>query len=79
MIQEIITYIILGSAITLAIIKVRNKFWRKRKKKSALNSNDKNTPSHCSSCVAECAMRDISPQSNQYKKDLCNETETKLN
>ncbi|MCF6358201.1 MAG: hypothetical protein L3J54_10385 [Draconibacterium sp.] len=79
MIQDIITYMILGSAITLAVIKVRNKFWRKRKKKAELNSNNKSSQSNCSACVAECVMRDVSTQSNQYNKDLCNEIEAKSN
>lgn len=79
MIQEIITYMILGSAITLAIIKVRNKFWRKKRKISETNPSNKNTLPHCSTCVAECTMRDISTESNQYNKDLCNEIEAKSN
>ena len=81
MIQEIITYMILGSAITLAIIKVRNRFWRKKRELSSPDSNSKKTTlsSHCSNCVADCTMRDVSQQSIQYNNDLCNKIESKSN
>ncbi len=73
MIQEIITYMILGSAITLAIIKVKNRFWRKKSGKSKTNSNSDISPSlpNCSSCSAECVMRNSFAQTAQYNKDLC--------
>ncbi len=80
MIQEIITYMILGSAITLAIIKVKNRFWRKNSK-SKTNSNNGISPvlPNCSSCSAECVMRNSFAQTAQYNKDLCDKIQTKSN
>jgi large-conductance mechanosensitive channel len=75
MIQEIITYMILGAAITLAIIKVRNRFWHKKRKISNQNNEKSSSLPNCSACSAECVMRDISPQTTQYNKDLCNKIE----
>ena len=79
MIQEILTYMILGSAITLAIIKVRNKFWRKKNRNRKTNSNIDNTsvPYNCSDCAAECVLRDSFQQTIQHNKDLCNKVEIK--
>ncbi len=78
MIQDIITYMIIGSAITLAIIKVRNRFWRKKRKRSSSGSkNEKPSSSSCSNCVADCVIRDVSQQSIQYNNDLCNKIESK--
>jgi len=77
MIQEIITYMILGAAITLATIKVKNRFWHRKSKISNQNNEKSSSLPNCSNCSAECVMRDISPQSNQYNKDLCNKV--KLN
>lgn len=73
MIQEIITYMILGAAITMAIVKMSNKFWRKKSRKSNSDSNNKKSSSlpNCSACTAECVMRNSSPQTTQYNKDLC--------
>ena len=71
MIQEIITYIILGSAITLAIIKVKNRFWRRKTKKSNQNNEKSSSLPNCSTCSAECVMRDTFPQTTKYNKDLC--------
>ncbi len=81
MIQEIITYMILGSAITLAIIKVKNRFWRKKSSKSNSDSTNEKSSSmpNCSSCSAECIMRDSFPQTAQYNKDLCDKIQTKSN
>ena len=77
MIQEIITYTILGAAITLAIIKVKNSFWRKtssKSKSSATNEKSSAAP-NCSNCSAECMMRDSLPQTTIYNKDLCDKNQ----
>ena len=77
MIQEIVTYMILGAAITLAIIKVRNKFWRKKNIKLNSKSNKEKSSSlpNCSACSAECVMRDASAQTIQYNKNKCDKIE----
>lgn len=72
---------ILGSAITLAIIKVKNSFWRKKSNKSNSKSNNSKSNSlpNCSSCSAECVMRNSFTQTTQYNKNLCDKIETKSN
>ena len=70
---------ILGSAVTIAIIKVKNRFWRKEITKT--NSKSSTSPSlpNCSSCSAECVMRNSFAQTTQYNKDLCDKIQTKSN
>ena len=77
MIQEIITYMILGSAITLVVIKAKNRFWRKKNRNFKRRTNNTFTPGNCSSCSAECMLRDSSPQTIQHNKDLCKKIEIK--
>jgi hypothetical protein len=67
---------ILGSAITLVAIKARNKFWRKKNRNFKRKTNSNFTPGNCSSCSAECMLRNSSPQTIQHNKDLCKEIET---
>lgn len=79
MIQEIITYLIIGSAVTLAIIKIYKKFWRKKIKKQNIDFK-KNTISmqhNCSDCSAECMLRDAAKPIIQKNKELCNEIQIK--
>ena len=72
MIQEIITYLIIGSAITLAVIKTIKKFGRK-KRKHKIDYNKVNiTEEHnCSDCSAECMLRDVALPESTTNQDLC--------
>ena len=77
MIQEILTYMILGSAITFAIIKARNKFWRKKGRKYNADSNKNPIQHNCSDCVADCMLRNISTPIIQNNNELCKKIEIK--
>jgi hypothetical protein len=77
MIQEIITFMILGSAITLVVIKAKNRFWRKKRRNFKRRINQHSAPGNCSTCSAECMLRGSSPQTIQHNKDLCKEIEIK--
>lgn len=78
MIQEIITYLLIGFAITIAISKTYKKFKGKKKSK---NINFKkeifSTPHDCSSCDAECMLRDAVKPNTQNNQDLCKKAEVK--
>lgn len=67
MVQEIIAYMIIGSAITLAILKIIKRF-RKKQPRKVNFKKDKITMGHnCSECSAECILRDLPKQLS--KKD----------
>jgi len=79
MIQEIITYMIIGSALTLAILKIATSLGVK-KRKAEINVKTTNTFSgnnNCSSCSAECMLRDAAAPVIQKNIDLCNKVEIK--
>jgi|APSaa5957512622_1039677.scaffolds.fasta_scaffold17742_3 hypothetical protein len=72
MIQEIITYIIIGSAVTVAIMKIIQKFSKKKIRKNVGSKNDTITEQHnCSSCSAECILRGMSQSTFEANPDLC--------
>ena len=79
MIQEIITYMIIGAAIALAISKAVNKFIRKRKVAKKVDfKKDKISMHHdCSDCSAECMLRDSVKPMIMKNVDLCNKIENK--
>jgi len=79
MIQEIITYLIIGLAVTLAGIKIYKKFWRKKIKKQNIDfKKDTISMQHnCSDCSAECMLRDAASPIIQKNKDLCKEIQIK--
>jgi len=76
MIQEIITYLIIGIAVMIVVFKARKKFWKKSKK-ARINS-EKITGDHqhnCPDCSAECILRDAAAPIIQNNKDLCKKIE----
>jgi hypothetical protein len=58
MIQEIITYIIIAAAVTLAILKTVNRFSKKKPKKLDYKKAKLSTDHNCGQCAAECMLRD---------------------
>lgn len=77
MIQEIITYMIIGGAVTLAFIKIKNKLAGKKRKQKINFKKDTFSMEHdCSSCSAECMLRDAAP-TIQTNKNTCNTIEIK--
>ncbi|MCA1759699.1 MAG: hypothetical protein LC658_08000 [Bacteroidales bacterium] len=77
MIQEIITYLIIGAAIALAISKIIGKFkGRKTPRKKVSFQKDTITMQHnCSDCSAECMLRNASKLTVEKNKELCREIE----
>ncbi len=77
MFQEIITYMIIGSAATLTIIKIANRFKRKKPNKQNAPKGAVNSGHNCSSCSAECALRDLPQKKIKLNTDLCKKVEIK--
>jgi hypothetical protein len=77
MIQEIITYMIIGAAIALAISKAIVKIkGKKRPQKKVDFKRDNFTLQHnCSDCSAECMLRNASKPLIEKNKELCKEIE----
>lgn len=74
MVQEMITFMIIGAAITIAVIKTTRKF---STKKHTRNQNNKGNDKHvCSDCSAECILRDtINPKDTTDNANLCKRIE----
>lgn len=77
MIQEIITYMLIGSAVTIAILKIVKKLGGKKKvQKIDFKKESFSMQQHdCSSCAAECMLRDAAAPIIQENKDLCKKIE----
>lgn len=80
MIQEIVTYIIVGVAVFYALLKIFQKTGiRKKTVKSVNKVNYKKenfTVQHnCSDCSAECMLRNASKPVIEKNKELCHEIE----
>lgn len=73
MIQEIITYMIIGSAVTIAVIKAVKKFSNKKRIKKVDFKKDSFSLEHnCSDCSAECILREtVKPKFTNSKEVLC--------
>ena len=56
MIQEIITYLIITAAILLALLKLKERFVKKKVKENCTEPTTLNT-SGCGGCGAECLVR----------------------
>ncbi len=78
-IQEIITYMIIGAAIALAISKAFQKFRGKRKpvKKVGLKKDTFSMHHDCSDCSAECMLRNAAKPVIKENVELCNRIENK--
>lgn len=78
MVQEIITYLIIALALFFTFLRIRKKFWKKKKaKKTAVKKEDYIYQQHnCSDCSAECILRDVNSSVLQSNGDLCKKIET---
>ena len=78
MIQEIITYMIIGAAISLAVSKFIKKIGVKKiPAKKVDYKNDSFTVQHnCSDCSAECMLRNASRPVIKENIELCNKIES---
>jgi large-conductance mechanosensitive channel len=81
MIQEIITFMIIGAAIALTISKAINKFRGKRKPAKKVDFKKQSFSMHhdCSDCSAECMIRDTVKPIIKENIDLCIKTEKRSN
>jgi hypothetical protein len=78
MLQEIITYMLIGSAVTLAVLKISEKLRGKKKSQKLDFKKESFSMQHnCSDCSAECMLRDAAAPIIQNNKDLCNKVELK--
>ncbi|MCF6333378.1 MAG: hypothetical protein L3J11_08850 [Draconibacterium sp.] len=78
MLQDIITYMIIGSAVTLAILKIAKKLGKKkRNQKINAKKNSFSMQHDCSSCSAECMLRDAAEPIIQNNIDLCKKVDIK--
>ena len=77
MLQEIITYMIIGSAVTLTILKFIKRFGRKKPNKSSAESVNKGHVHNCGECSAECQLRDLPQAIIQKNLDECIQVENK--
>ncbi|MDO8952549.1 MAG: hypothetical protein Q7U86_07980 [Draconibacterium sp.] len=77
MIQEIITYLIIGAAIALAISKIIGKIRGKKsvKKKVDFQKETFTMQHDCSDCSAECMLRNATRLTVEKNKELCREIE----
>ncbi|HSO88691.1 MAG TPA: hypothetical protein VLQ91_19210 [Draconibacterium sp.] len=77
MIQEIITYMIIGAAVALAVSKAIGKIKGKKSVQKNVNfQKDTFSMQHnCSDCSAECMLRNASRPLIEKNKELCKEIE----
>lgn len=79
MIQEIITYMIVGAAVALAVSRGIKKIRGKKTPKKKVDfQNDSFAMQHnCSDCSAECMLRNATKPVMKENIDLCNKIENK--
>ncbi len=71
MLQEIITYMIIGSAITVAVLKTAKRFASKKPKKVNFQKDKISMAHNCSDCSAECVLRDMPKQIQDDNSEIC--------
>jgi hypothetical protein len=75
MMQEAITYMLIGSAITLAVYKVYLKFRKKKPEKTFGSDTSIKMQGHnCSDCSAECMLRNETQSVLLKNKNTCDTT-----
>lgn len=74
MIQEIITYMIIGAAIAMAVSRIINKFKGKKRPEKKVDFKTESFALHhdCSDCSAECMLRNAAKPVIKENIDLCN-------
>ena len=80
MFQEVITYMLIGSAVTIAVLKIKKKLTGKKRNQEIDFKNDEFSLKHnCSDCSADCMLRDASSSVLQQNDKLCKKTEIRSN
>jgi hypothetical protein len=75
MLQEIITYMIVGSAATIAILQLRKRFRKKKPQKVDLQNKNMKMGHNCTECAAECMLRDMPKRMVDTSSDFCKKEE----
>jgi len=71
---------IIGSAITIALLKIKNKLTgKKRNKKVDFKKDSISIKHNCSDCSADCILRNASSSVLQENDELCKKIEIKSN
>lgn len=73
MIQEIITYMIIGAAVALTVKKAFKKFGRKKKRpqKTDFKNETFSLGHNCADCAADCMLRDATKTLRQNSGEIC--------
>lgn len=72
MLQEIITYLIIGIAVTLATFKISKRFSKKKLNKVDFKKDKISMAHNCSDCSAGgCTLRDLPKTAIASKADEC--------
>ena len=75
MAQEIIAYIIVAFAVCFAGFKIYNKLAKKKRNKKITVKNElSEVRNSCSDCLAECILRDLTPDVKSKNAQLCERT-----
>lgn len=81
MLQEIITYLIIATAVFWAVLKMYRRFFKKPGESPRINfKKDKISMVHnCTDCAAaDCELRDLPQKVIEKNKDKCNESSVPL-
>ena len=77
MLQEIITYMIIGSAVTLAVMKIAKRFRKKKPVKVNFKKEEVSMAHNCTDCSAECVLRDMPKRIIETSSEVCKKVEIK--
>ncbi|WP_340115075.1 hypothetical protein [Maribellus mangrovi] len=78
MLQEIITYMIIGAAVAVTLMKFAKRFGRKKiAKKSESGEQKINHVHNCGECSAECQLRDLPRVVIEQNSEECIQIEKK--
>lgn len=71
MLQEVITYMLIGGAVTLAIMKTVKRFSKKKPQKVDYKKAKISAEHNCTACAAECMLRDAPKQIIEASQTKC--------
>ena len=71
MLQEIITFLIVGAAIALASAKAIKRFRKKKPKKVSYESATMAEAHNCTDCAADCVLRDLPKRTIHKSQEIC--------
>jgi hypothetical protein len=78
MVQEIITFMIIGAAVALAISEIIKKTVKRKNPGKKVDFNNEFIPleHNCPDCSAECMLRDAAKPVIEKNKELCKKIES---